>query len=389
MNQTMKPIKLIFILFLVTYFCFGQTLPPKQAYPLNVKQIHSGHSLTDPLFYPHWPGLYVNLMGVENTLPAGQLFDAMVGKSTVPGSSLKHRWNTPIGFGSPDARLNISNWELLSITERVPLNYEGGNTQQWYLAGIQEQKEYLSLFVNNAWNNGNNGNGSPTLLWTTWTNLDNSDGPWRQMLDIQGKEFEKMQDYANSKRPSDAPPVYIIPGHKMMAKLYDDIQLNLVPGITNINQFFSDNIHTNELGAYAISMIHYACIFNKNPDGLPNKLLPNAPQNTPIPSPALASYLQTMIWDVVINYSRTGIITSVLSSEVSSHNNKVIVFPNPVTNFLHIIKSDLEDNFPNYIYDNTGKIIYIGYENKVNVSEFSSGIYFLKTGNVNKKFIIN
>lgn len=33
----------------------GQPLPPKQPFPFNIKQIHSGHSLTDPLFYPHWP----------------------------------------------------------------------------------------------------------------------------------------------------------------------------------------------------------------------------------------------------------------------------------------------------------------------------------------------
>jgi Secretion system C-terminal sorting domain len=388
MIQTMKIIQLIALLFLYGHFSFGQTLPAKRAYPLNVKQIHSGHSLTDPLFYPHWPGQYVNLMGNLNASPAWQLFDAMVGKSTTPGSSLKHRWNTPVGFGAPDARLNIANWALLTITERVPLNYEGGNSQQWYLDGIREQKEYLSLFVNNAWNNGNGGNKTPTLLWTTWTNLDNSNGPWRQMLDIQGKEFENMQDYANANRPSGATPVYIIPGHKMMARLFDDIQLNRVPGITNIKQFFGDNIHTNELGAYAISMIHYACIFNKSPVGLPNNLLPNAPQNTPIPSPALALYLQTMIWEVVTNYPRTGIYGSALSVDDNSANDKTItIFPNPVTDYLHIVKSKIEGNYPIFIYNSVGQLVYSGVEDKIRVSDFSSGIYFLKVGNINRKFI--
>lgn len=80
--------------------------------------------------------------------------------------------------------------------------------------------------------------GTPTLLWTTWTNIDNSDGPWREMLDLQGMEFERMQDYANQNILPEASPVYIIPGHKMMAKLYDDIQKSKVPGITNIKQFF-------------------------------------------------------------------------------------------------------------------------------------------------------
>lgn len=310
-------------------YSFAQTLPLKQAYPFDIKQIHSGHSLTDPLF-SNWPGQYVNLIGIENSIPSWQLFDVMVGKSTIPGSSIKYRWENPPGFGSPDARHQIGNWEILSITERVPLLYEGGNSQQWYLDGIQEQKTYLSNFVNNAWNNGNAGNGAPALLWTTWTNIDNSNGPWRKMLDTQGEEFERMQDYANANRPNGALPVYIIPGHKMMARIYDDIQLNLVPGITNINQFFSDNIHTNSLGNYAIAMIHYACIFNENPVGLTNDLMPNPPSGFITPSPALALYLQTIIWEVVTSYPRTGIINSPLNiSTESSPKENVIIYPNP------------------------------------------------------------
>jgi len=307
-----KIISIILVVAMVsTNLCYSQSLPPKQASPLNVKQIHSGHSLTDPLFSPNWPGQYVNLIGIVNSLPAWQLFDVMVGKSTAPGSALRARWETPPGFGSPDARLGIANWQLLSITERVPLLYEGGGTQQWYLDGIAEQKQYLSLFVNNAWNNGNNGNGAPTLLWTTWVHIDTTNNAnntaFRQALDIQGAEWERLQDYANLNRPLAAPPLYIIPGHKMMARLYDDIQLGNVPGISNINQFFGDNIHTNSIGAYAVTMIHYASIFNQSPLGITNNLLPGAPAGTPIPSITLATYLQNMIWDVVCNYPRTGV----------------------------------------------------------------------------------
>lgn len=106
----------------------------------------------------------------------------------------------------------------------MPLAVEGGNTQSWYLNRLQQQRTYLSNFVNNAWSNGNGGKGAPTLLWTTWTSIDGKDGPFREMLDSQGKEWEAMQEYANKNRPVGAPPVYIIPGHKMMARIYDDIQ---------------------------------------------------------------------------------------------------------------------------------------------------------------------
>jgi len=299
-----KKLLIISIQLLFSTLSIAQTLPPKQAYPLNVKQIHSGHSLTDPLFN-NWPGQYVYL--VSNILGGTS---NNVGKSTIPGSSIKYRWENAPGYGQPSARNDIANWELLSITEGVPLLIEGANNAQWYLEGIQQQKEYLSLFVNNAWNNGNMGNGAPTLLWTTWTNIDNSNGPWRQMLDTQGAEFERMQDYANANKPAAAPPVYIIPGHKMMARIYDDIQLGNVPGITNISQLFSDNIHTNSLGDYAITLIHYACIYNTSPVGLTNDLLPSN-NTSPRPSSALATYLQTIIWEVVTSYPRTGIYLQV------------------------------------------------------------------------------
>ncbi|MFM8568602.1 MAG: hypothetical protein ACKOB6_03230, partial [Candidatus Kapaibacterium sp.] len=241
---------------IVPSFLTAQGLPPKQAYAPTVKQIHSGHSLTDPLFYPYWPGQYVNLMGVVNTTSPWQLMDKTIGKSTTPGSSMRNRWEKAPSSG-PDARGGIADWEVLCITERVPLYYEGGSSQEWYKTALADQREMLSMFVNNAWTNGNGGKGAASLLWTTWVQIDSTaPGLFRTRLDVQGAEWERMQDYANEKRPTGAPPVYLIPGHKMMSRLFDDIAAGKVPGLTNIRQFFGDNIHTNELGAYAISMIH-------------------------------------------------------------------------------------------------------------------------------------
>ena len=82
-----------YIAFILLVLCFNlssaQVLAPKKASAFTVKQVHSGHSLTDPLFYPHWPGQYVNLIAYQNSLQAWQLADVMVGKSTIPGSSIK------------------------------------------------------------------------------------------------------------------------------------------------------------------------------------------------------------------------------------------------------------------------------------------------------------
>ncbi len=338
----------------------SQPLPPKQAYPLMVRQLHSGHSLTDPLFHPHWPGQYVNLMGVVTTQAPWQLWDRTIGKSTVPGSSMTFRWQNPPGYGAADPRRDIANWEVLSITERVPLYYEGGNAGDWYQRGIAEQRTAFTQFVNNTWTQGNGGKGAATLLWSTWVHVDGSSGDFRSMLDVQGGEWERMQDYANERRPAGATPVYIIPGHRMMARLYDDIEKKLVPGITSITQFFSDAIHTNELGAYAIALIHYACIFNRNPRGLPNNLLPGAPADTPIPSPELAAYLQDMVWDVVTTYPRTGVLatTSVTERTVHSDHSSITLSPNPVHDHLTVtLHETASDHRSLRIHDVTGAIM--------------------------------
>lgn len=375
---------LILVSFVFGTVSFAQTLPPKQAYPLDVKQIHSGHSLTDPLFDP-WPGQYRYL--VYNIL--GGVFDN-IGKSTIPGASINYRWENVPGYGQPDARHDIADWELLTITEGVPLFYEGGNTQDWYLQGLQIQKESFSLFVNNAWNNGNNGDGAPTLLWTTWTNIDDSDGPWREMLNIQEVEWEELQDYANENRPDGAPPVYLIPGHKMMGRIYDDIELGLVPDITDISQLYSDNIHLNELGSYAVAMIHYACIYNTSPVGLTNVLLPDSPDLNP--SPELASYLQTIIWQEVTNYSsRTGIHSNTVltSNRAIDDEYELSLYPNPSNDLLYIKNKNSSLNSDYTIFNNMGATVIKGTGSSINIQELPTGCYSIKIGNQFTRFIKN
>ena len=364
--------KLVFPLLFLFCFVVEAQLPPKEAYDYNIKQIHSGHSLTDPLFHP-WPGQYRFLLTVELNTNWDNL-----GKSTIPGSPLHWRWNNG-GDVTPDARSDIADWELLCITEGVPLFIESPDMQSWEREGLESQREYLSLFVNNAWNNGDNGNGAATLLWTTWTNIDDSDGPWRPLLDAYEEEWENMQDYANENRPEGAPPVYLIPGHRMMARLYDDIQLDLVPGIDSLPQFFEDNIHLNHLGAYAMAMIHYACLYNESPVGLPANLHYDLDNETH-PSNELALYLQTMIWEVVTGYSeRTGVyevITDIDLEEPSTKN--LLAYPNPTESILNLTHTDEVMTFT--ISDAAGRILIQTNSREIDISDLNKGIYYVRAG---------
>lgn len=368
----MKTIYILISIFIISAMSLhSQDLPPKQAYEIDVKQIHSGHSLTDPLFHP-WPGQYRYL--VYEIL--GGEWDNL-GKATIPGSPMFWRWDNEEDL-EPSARHDIHDWELQIITEGVPIPNDGGNPPQ-----ITPAKEYFSRYVNNAWENGNNGQGTPTLLWTTWTNIDDSNGPWRETLDDYESLWEEMMDYANDNLPAGATPVYLIPGHRMMMRIYDDIQLGIVPDVNSIDDIFSDNIHMNDWGGYAVAMIHYACIYNRNPVGLPNILFDsnNLPNHNP-PSEELAAYLQEMIWDVVTSYDRTGISDG--TSSINAKIDEVTIYPNPVESTLYFNSKEIV-KFE--IFNMQGKLVLSGNSQKADVSFLETGHYIVKINGVSKKFI--
>lgn len=398
-NKNLKVFFLFIYNFLFIHFINSQSLPPKPAYPFNIKQLHAGHSLTDPLFSP-WPGAYNELLADSNGLAGGyQAWGTLTGPATIPGAWIRFHWDTTLTWcgnqpsvncyeDNMNPRFDIDKWELLVITE----NMEGP-----LVLNAHQSREHLSYFVNNSWQNGNNGNGAPTMLWTNWGGLDGSpyflnnynftENPatfsgWRQQLDSMELGWQAMQDYANANRVSGCPHVYIIPGNRMMARLYDDIQQSLVPGINSINDIFTDGVHLNNLGAYLVTLIHYACIFNKNPIGLSNNL-----DAISVPA-AFANYAQQMIWDVVTNYPRSGIYqqnTSSINQQSSTSSFKL--FPNPAKEVIYLNFNDFQLNKENEItwniYDIYGKKILSGTQNnnEINIDSLEKGVYFIVLNN--------
>jgi Secretion system C-terminal sorting domain len=390
--------KLLILLLGYSWFnVFSQTLPPRIPSDFDVRQLHCGHSLTSPLFGP-WPGQYVELVADENGLQGWQIMGTMVGKADLPGAWLTMHWNYTSSPCWPNCyELNsnpaseINNWELLIVTE----NFEGPANNS-----LNQSRENLLNFVNNSWQNGNSGLGAPTMLWTNWPGIDgsayffdgygiseSSDGSavgWRQMLDFLDEGgmggtngWKAMQDYVNDNRVSGAPPVYMIPGNRMMARFYDDVEANAVPTITHVNQIFTDGVHTNNIGAYMITMIHYACIFGQSPVGLSNNIHPDVTIDS-----NLATYIQEMVWDVVTSDPRTGIIESLA---INSKEMNMNIYPNPVEDFLTI--DGFENNASKIIYDLMGKVLLSTNENTIDARELEKGSYILVIGDQKKIFI--
>lgn len=262
--------------------------------PLSLRVIQSGHSLTDPIPDP-----------LTAMIRAAGWRGANVARSTVPGSPMDWRWNKPPGYGLPDARHAISDYDVLVLTERVSVNV----TIEWH-----NSLDQALTWFNHAWTNGNGGAGAETILYATWIGIDSGPEaanphndpqgfiPFRERLDLEMTGWESILSHVNANRVAGAPPMRMIPGPLLMAELYDAIAQGEVPGITNIADLFSDDIHLNDLGAYYIALAHYAVIFNRDPRGLPNRL-----GMTNSPSRELANWMQDAVWRIVSSYSDSGV----------------------------------------------------------------------------------
>ncbi len=294
----------LFLCMGVSQPAWSSDYPPRQANPVNVKQIHSGHSLSDTYMVYPWPGL---LILATSALRGTQPYDN-IAKSTTPGAGLKWRWHNPVEHGAPDARQDIGRFELLVTTEGVPLYPDPQ-------AFKVDTLDYVEKWVKHAWQNGNHGKGAEVMLYSTWVWWQNPgdvrpDGeghiPFRERLDIEGARWEQMQDHANAVRPEGMPLIYMIPGHKLMMRIYDDIEAGKAPGLSSIGDIFEDDIHVNKLGRYAVTCLVWAVIYQRNPREIPNTFIHGDNQKLVIPYEQ-ANYFKKVALEVAQDYDRAGV----------------------------------------------------------------------------------
>lgn len=263
--------------------------------PFNLRIVMSGHSLTDPIPEP----LDVLVKAAGGAESRGMRID----KSTIPGSPAENRWNTdPIE--PVDAKRDIGNYDVLVLTERVAVRA----TLQWHGA----DKIALTWF-DHAWKNGNGGKGAETILYASWISIDSGKPskwdtsedqklPFRERLDVEMGAWQQIADYVNTNRPAGTPPMRVIPGPKIMAAVYDAIQAGTAPGLTEIKDLFEDDIHVNAMGAYLITLAHYAVIYGRDPREIPN--LRGKPG---WPSHEQADWMKALVWDVLRAYPDSGL----------------------------------------------------------------------------------
>ncbi len=136
------------------------------------------------------------------------------------------------------------------------------------------------------------------LLYETWHPLD--EGDWLARIPEAWETLWQPFLLAPAIRTAKA-PVRVVPAGTALARLAAKIESTPggLGGITGRADFFTDDIHLNDLGAYMVALTHYAVIYRQSPVGLPHQLLRADETPAQAPSPELAEVMQQIVWDTV------------------------------------------------------------------------------------------
>jgi len=263
--------------------------------PFNLRVIMSGHSLTDPIPVP----LTAMVQAAGGAASNGMKMDA----DTIPGSPIEWRWEHR--DRTPDSRMDIGNYDLLVLTERVTVR----SAMQWH-----HTKELTLEWFDLAWTKGSDGRGAETILYASWISInsgpDSKDEydseeqliPFRERLDLEMGSWQEIVDHVNRNRISGSPPMRAIPGPKIMAAVFDAIAAGTAPGLNSMADLFSDGIHVNDLGAFLIALKHFAVIYGRDP-----RSIPDLHGEGKWPGREQADWMKQLVWDVVQAYPDSGL----------------------------------------------------------------------------------
>ena len=226
----------------------------------------------------------------------------------INGAPLSYNWDNAAQAEGMNFRNVITSgqYEVVVMTEAVPLlnhitySQSNTNTANFYNLALSSNSQ-TQVYLYETWHCLNSGTAQGCAY-------DNEDGnSWRSRLDSELARWEGIADAVNAQKHPGQPPMLLVPAGQAMAKMYDEISANQVPGISDIRELFSDDIHNNDLGLYFVTMVQYATLYQRSPIGLPNQLNDSYGEAYSTPSSSLAQKMQEIAWEVVCTYPRSGV----------------------------------------------------------------------------------
>ncbi len=218
----------------------------------------------------------------------------------INGASLAYNWDHSAEAEGVDAkaRLAARPADVLILTEAQPI---AGNIKYSFTAQNVARFAGLALEANPN---------TRIFVYETWPSLKSGPGteikddpdagtPWRERIALELPLWESVVSQSSTLVGHE---VRLIPAGQAMGRLDDTIRAGKLPGITNIQDMFTDDIHPNGKGLYFIAMVQTAAITGKTPEGLPAKITRAWASRDAVLSEAQARVLQRVAWDSVQSY---------------------------------------------------------------------------------------
>tara|TARA_R110002072_G_scaffold253821_2_gene412605 strand:- start:4075 stop:6612 length:2538 start_codon:yes stop_codon:yes gene_type:complete len=239
---------------------------------------------------------------LQEALRAGQ-GQGTVRAQIINGARLRYNWEESDKAEGVDARAVLPDGATshLILTEAIPL----ANHTQWSDTEVYAQAFFgLAVAANPD---------TKVYLQETWHSLNSGTGvavehdlqadvPWRARLDQDLPIWQGIVASVAAGNRTETASIALIPAGQAMARLYDEIAAERVPGVTAIGAFFSDDIHLSDLGHYFVAMVQYATITGADPLGLPNAFNDRWGKAFDAPDADLARTLQRIAWEAVRAY---------------------------------------------------------------------------------------
>jgi len=150
-------------------------------------------------------------------------------------------------------------------------------------------------------------------LYETWHRLPDPEG-WLDRIDadLQALWTDRVLTPAMQRSGQ---PIYLIPAGQVMAAVTRAAEAGRIPGLTNRQDMFTDDIHLNDTGNYLVALTHFATLYHRDPTGLPpalTRVLTRADGTAATPiAPQTARALQHLVWATVPRYAATGMARGV------------------------------------------------------------------------------
>ena len=236
----------------------------------------------------------------------------------IVGSPLRYNWEHSHEAQGLDAKVALptGDYNVFVMTESIPAHPDMVQYGGLFFNLAQTSNSNMESYYYEAWHWLHWGVGDadaidyfnnfiePNPAYHIPTPESNYD--FRNQINISRPMWIERVDAMNQAYPQHS-RMKIIPAGTALGQLYDAIVAGDVPGISQIDAVFEDNVHMNDIGNYFIALVHFATIYRRSPVGLTNELIDEFGIPFNPPTPAQAAIFQQIAWTAVQNYPRSGV----------------------------------------------------------------------------------